>query len=295
MRICVIGKSGQIASALAEEAQNVEIIRLGRPDFDLASSSFSGQAIINFAPQILINAAAYTAVDRAEYEQERATAINNRAAARLSSIAASIEIPIIHLSTDYVFDGLKVTPYCEADVPSPINFYGRSKLAGERAVRDANPRHIILRTAWVYSHTGRNFVRTMLDRAVQDDFRVVSDQFGNPTYATDVARAILAISKRVTSEPYNKALYGVFHSTAGSDTSWAGFAEAIFAARARRGGARVRVRPIATSEYPTTARRPANSRLDCSHLCNIYALTLPAWPDGLERCMNAICGEPNGK
>ena len=232
MRICVIGKSGQVASALAEEGRGHTLVHLGRPELDLATMTDASRLIEAAGPDVLINAAAHTAVDQAESEPELAMAINATATGLLGEITASLGIPIIHLSTDYVFDGTKPTPYSEMDEPCPVSAYGRSKLAGEVALARANRRHVTLRTAWVYAHSGKNFVRTMLRLSGQGELRVVSDQFGNPTYATDIARALLDISERMVGSPEDPSLYGTFHMSGRSDASWAGFAEAIFSAAA---------------------------------------------------------------
>lgn len=288
MRILVTGREGQVVSALAEEAAGFghEIVRLGRPDFDLARPDGMRAALEKHRPDIVVSAAAYTAVDQAETEPELAMAVNGTAPGVIAGAAAEFGLPIVHLSTDYVFDGLKPTPYLETDPTGPQGAYGRTKLAGEAAVAAANPRHVILRTAWVYAHGGKNFVRTMLRLAAdRPELRVVSDQLGCPTYATDLARAILALAGQLPARPAGDAGYGVFHASGTGDTSWAGFASAIFALSAAQGGPAARVIPIATADYPTPARRPANSRLDCNKLHAIYGLRQPHWHDGLQRCL----------
>lgn len=288
MRILVTGREGQVVSALAEQGlhHGHEIIRQGRPDFDLAAPDGVRAALEAHRPDVVVSAAAYTAVDQAESEPELATAVNGRAPGMIAAAAAEFGLPIIHLSTDYVFDGLKPTPYVETDATGPQGVYGRSKLAGEHAVAEANPRHVILRTAWVYAHGGKNFVRTMLRLAAdRPELRVVSDQFGCPTYATDLARAILGIAGHLPGGEAGGERFGVFHASGTGDTSWAGFATAIFELAAAQGRAASRVVPIATADYPTPARRPANSRLDCVKLQKVYGIRQPHWFDGLSRCL----------
>ena len=291
MRILVTGREGQVVSALAEEgpALGHEIIRLGRPDFDLAKPDGIRAALEAHRPDVVVSAAAYTAVDQAESEPDLAMAVNGTGPGIVAAAAAERGLPIIHLSTDYVFDGTKPTPYLETDATGPQSAYGRTKLAGEIAVAAANPRHVILRTAWVYAHGGKNFVRTMLRLAAdRPELRVVSDQLGCPTYATDLARAILALSVQLPARPAGDEGYGVFHASGSGDTSWAGFASAIFELSAAQGGPAARVVPIATADYPTPARRPANSRLDCNKLHKVFGVRQPHWFDGLARCLDRL-------
>ncbi len=224
MRILVTGREGQVVSALAEQGPHHghEIIRLGRPDFDLAAPDGMRAALEAHCPDLVVSAAAYTAVDQAESEPELAMAVNGRAPGMIAAAAAEFRLPIIHLSTDYVFDGLKPTPYVETDATGPEGVYGQTKLAGERAVAEANPRHVILRTSWVYAHGGKNFVRTMLRLAAdRPELRVVSDQFGCPTYATDLACAILDIAGKLPGGQAGDERFGVFHASGTGDTSWA--------------------------------------------------------------------------
>lgn len=286
MRILVTGREGQVVSALGEEAGNHVILPVGRPKLDLANPVGLDALLAELAPDIVVSAAAYTAVDQAESEPDLAMAVNGVAPGLLAAAAARRNLPVIHLSTDYVFDGTKPTPYLETDPVGPQGVYGHTKLAGEQAVAAANPRHVILRTAWVYAHGGKNFVRTMLRLgADRPELRVVSDQLGCPTYATDLARAILAVAAQLPDRPAGDAGYGVFHASGSGDTSWAGFASAIFDRAAAAGARPVRVVPIATADYPTPARRPANSRLDCNKLNHVYGVGQPHWFDGLSRCL----------
>lgn len=294
MRILVTGREGQVALALAEEGQTLghEIIRLGRPEFDLAKPEGIRAALEAHRPDVVVSAAAYTAVDQAESEPDLAMRVNGFAPGIIAAAAAALGLPIIHLSTDYVFDGAKPTPYLETDPTGPQGAYGKTKLAGELAVAAANPRHVILRTAWVYAHGGKNFVRTMLRLAAdRPELRVVSDQLGCPTYATDLARTILSVAGQLAVRPAGDAGYGVFHASGTGDTSWAGFASAIFEIAAAQGLPASRVVPIATADYPTPARRPANSRLDCSRLHSVCGVRQPHWFDGLSRCLSRLAKE----
>lgn len=288
MKICVTGTQGQVSTALQELAMQagIAVHCLGRPAFDLGLPDNAEAALAAMQPDVLISAAAYTAVDLAESHAEEAYRVNAAGPAALARASGNLGIPILHLSTDYVFDGLKRTPYLETDLTGPCSVYGASKLEGESAVAAGNPRHVILRTAWVYSHTGKNFLRTMLRVAETNPVvRVVSDQFGCPTYATDLAAALIAMARQVVVKAAGDPAYGTFHMAGRGDTSWAGFAGAIFALAAKAGHASARVVPISTSDYPTPARRPENSRLDCSKLADVFGIELPHWHDGTERCL----------
>ena len=290
MRILVTGRQGQVAGALAGLAgarpAGIEVAALGRPELDIADRASVERALARFSPDIVVNAAAYTAVDKAEAEEDAAFSVNAHGAANVAAAAAAAGLPVIHLSTDYVFSGDGDRPYREDDPTGPQGAYGRSKLAGEEAVRAANPAHAILRTSWVYAPFGHNFARTMLRLAEDRDVvRVVADQHGAPTYAPDIAGGILAVAKAALAEPQVDRWRGTFHMTAAGTTTWAGFAEAVFSASAARGGPSARVEPIATADYPTPARRPANSRLDNSRFRATFAHALPDWHDGVERCV----------
>lgn len=290
MRILVTGRQGQVAGALAglagERPAELEVAGLGRPELDITDRASVERAVAGFSPDIVVNAAAYTAVDKAEAEEEAAFAVNAHGAANVAAAAAAAGVPVIHLSTDYVFSGEGDRPWREDDRPGPQGAYGRSKLAGEEAVRAANPRHAILRTSWVYAPFGHNFARTMLRLAGdREAVRVVADQHGAPTYAPDIAGGILAVAKVALAEPQADRWRGIFHMTAAGETTWAGFAEAVFSASAARGGPSARVEPIATADYPTPARRPANSRLDNSRFRAAFAHALPDWRDGVDRCV----------
>ncbi len=292
MRILVTGREGQVVRALVKLASSrpeLVVVPVGRPDFDLTSPVSPLALFQGFRPDLIVNAAAYTAVDQAETEPDEARAANSRGAGLAAAAAASLNVSIIQISTDYVFAGDGEHPYRETDPVGPAGVYGASKLAGERAVAEANPNHAILRTAWVYAAEGKNFVRTMLRLAKsRDEVGVVADQVGNPTSAADIAEGIIKVAFNLVQRPDDHALRGTFHMTAAGETSWAGFAEAIFMEAERRGGPSAMVRPIATSDYPTPARRPANSRLDCRKLHQAHGVALPPWQDGLARCIETI-------
>ena len=290
MRILVTGREGQVARALLNAAGgDVLIDALGRPEVDVTNRVSIDRAISRFSPEILVNAAAYTAVDKAETDEASAFAVNGQGAGNAAAAAATAGIPIIHVSTDYVFSGDKEDPYREEEPTRPINVYGRSKLAGEQAVAAANPAHAILRTAWVYAPWGSNFVRTMLRLAAdRDTVRVVADQRGAPTYAPDIAEGILTVARNALGDANGEAWRGIFHMTAAGATSWAGFAEAIFSASAAHGAPTSRVEPITTAEYPTRARRPAYSLLDNAKFRGTFGHALPDWREGVQRCVAAI-------
>jgi dTDP-4-dehydrorhamnose reductase len=288
MRILVAGASGQLARALLDAAKDRhEVTALGRPTLDLKDPSSIDRAVAATNPEAIVNAGAYTAVDKAESEEAEATAVN-AGSGYLARAAAERGIPFLHVSTDYVFDGTSPRPYRENDPVAPLGAYGRSKLAAERAVAEADPKALTLRTAWVYHHEGANFVRTMLRLAEsRDEINVVADQIGSPTYAADLAGALLRLAE-IRSADGQAGPGGVYHLAGSGETSWAGFAQAIFAGAAKRGLKAARVNPIPTSGYPTPAARPANSRLDCSSIERAYGVRLPDWQEALERCLNAI-------
>jgi dTDP-4-dehydrorhamnose reductase len=291
MRLLVTGTTGQVARALAERgpAHGVGIALVGRPTLDLTRPSSVRPAIQASGGDVIVNAAAYTSVDQAETDPHIADAVNGAGAGFVAEAAAALGIPIIHLSTDYVFDGGSDNPYRETDAVCPLGAYGRSKLAGENAVLAAASDSAILRTAWVYSPFGRNFVTTMLRlAATREDVSVVGDQHGSPTCAQDVADGIIQVCRNLLAHPDNPTLRGVFHMTGAGAATWAEFAKAIFAFSERRGGPSARVRVITTKEYPTAARRPANSRLDNAKLMAIHGVQLPLWRTSLATCVGRI-------
>lgn len=280
MRVVVTGREGQVVQSLIERAAGTEavIIPLGRPVLDLSAPDTVGPAIRAARPDVVINAAAYTAVDKAEAEPDLAEAINGRGAGAVAQAAAALGVPVVHVSTDYVFSGELDRPYVEDDAVGPLSAYGRSKLMGERAVAAATDNHAIVRTAWVYSPFGKNFLKTMLTLAQSRDvLSVVADQHGAPTSALDLADALLTVARNLVDAPTDAAVRGVFHATGAGFTTWAAFAEAIFESAQRRGAKGADVRPIPATEYPLPAKRPANSRLVCDRLAHLHGARLPDW------------------
>jgi dTDP-4-dehydrorhamnose reductase len=285
--ILVTGGSGQVATALAEAGGDaVQVV--GRPAFDFDRPATLDAAFRAAAPWLVVNAAAYTAVDAAEDDRDAAYRANRDGPATLAGLCVEAGIPFIHISTDYVFDGAKGAPYVETDPTSPTGVYGASKLAGEESVLAAGGKAIILRTAWVYSWTGRNFVRTMLRLgAERDRLRVVADQRGCPTTAADLADAILAIARRLRAG-WRDDYAGIFHAAGGGETTWHGLAVATFEEAARHGARPPAVEPISTTEYPTKAKRPADSRLNCDKLARVFGARLPPWRPSLARVIDRV-------
>jgi dTDP-4-dehydrorhamnose reductase len=296
LRIVVTGWTGQIVRAMLERVPaGVEIVALRRPDLDLAIPKTVAPTLRAARPDVIVNAAAYTAVDQAESEPDLAMRVNGEAAGEAARAAAALGIPVIQISTDYVFDGALDRPYCEDDPVNPVSAYGRSKLAGELAVAAATENHAILRTAWVYSPFGRNFVRTMLGLgATRDEVAVVADQIGCPTSALDIAEAVIGVARNLLERPNDASLRGTFHMCGQGETNWAGLAEALFADAAARGRKPVAVRPITTAEYPTPARRPANSRLDCGKLDAVHGIALPNWRGSVTDCVDRLIAAEQG-
>lgn len=284
MKLVVTGVTGQVALSLVERAPpGVTVIPLGRPTLDLADPAGIAPALAGLGADLVVNAAAYTAVDKAETDRDAAFAVNATGAGAVALAARTLGLPLIHLSTDYVFDGAGPAPYVETDRPGPTGVYGASKLAGEAAVAAAHPGAVIARTAWVYSPFGSNFVKTMLRlAATRDELGVVADQIGNPTSALDIADGVLKMAANLLARPGDPDLSGLFHMTASGEASWADFAERIFAASAVAGGPAARVRRIATADYPTPARRPANSRLGCARLAAVHGVRLPDWRSAVD-------------
>ncbi|MEW6629955.1 MAG: dTDP-4-dehydrorhamnose reductase [Pseudomonadota bacterium] len=286
MRIAVTGREGQVAASLIEVARGhggVDIVPVGRPALDLARPDTIFTALEAARPDIVVSAAAYTAVDQAEDEKDLAFAVNATGAGKVAEAAARLGVPVIHLSTDYVFDGAKDGAYVETDQTAPLGVYGASKLAGEQAVVAANPRHLILRTAWVYSPFGRNFVKTMLRLAGErEEVSVVADQWGSPTSALDLADAILHAAARLRDDR-SFAAFGVYHVAGAGETNWSGFARHVLDTSRMLGGPYARVRDIATAEYPTKAKRPANSRLSSAKFKAEFGWMAPEWQESVER------------
>ncbi|WP_435656776.1 dTDP-4-dehydrorhamnose reductase [Brucella pituitosa] len=291
MKILVTGREGQVVQSLLEKASqqpNLQVIALGRPELDLTKPETVRSAIEALKPDLVVSAAAYTAVDLAEDERELAFAVNATGAEAVAEAAEACGVPIIHLSTDYVFAGDAEEPYVEADIIGPRSVYGSSKLEGERLVALANPRHIILRTAWVYSPFGKNFVKTMLRLAeTRDGLSVVSDQKGNPTSALDIADAIIQVVDHLAATPDFSA-YGVYHLVGTGDTNWSDLARAIFSESAKLGGPIATVTDIATADYPTRAARPANSRLSTAKFQKVFNWSAPHWQSSLRNVVTRL-------
>lgn len=278
MTVLVFGQSGQVAQALARFSG---VRCLSRVEADLYDGAALRQAIADHAPRAVINAAAYTAVDRAESEPELAQAVNAIAPGIMAQACADAGIPFVHISTDYVFDGSGEAPWRE-DVPTgPLGVYGASKLAGEEAVRAAGGQAIILRTAWVFSATGQNFVKTMLRLSeTHETLRIVADQWGGPTPAAEIARTCVTLTEALCGG----APGGTYHYAGAPATTWAGFAREIFA----QAGRATRVEEILSAEYPTPAQRPLNSRLDCAKLRSDFGITPPDWRTGLAAVLKEL-------
>lgn len=292
MRIYVFGTEGQVARSLREAAiedSEISVVCGARPSVDVLRPDTIERALVAFEPDLVINPAAYTAVDRAETDPDSAYAINRDGASNVASIAMRLGIPVIHFSTDYVFDGTKNDRYVETDKTGPAGVYGRSKLDGELAVAAANDRHIILRTSWVYAPFGSNFVRTMLRLASDGKrLRVIDDQIGCPTYAPDIANATLTIARKVLSSGWQTKWGGVTHLAGPDEVTWCTFARRIMRISKSKGVPGVPVDAITSAEYAAVAARPANSRLDCDRLSSVFDLRLPALDASLESCLERL-------
>ena len=274
--LLVFGQSGQVAQELARLAPGARF--LGRDQADLTDPGACAAAIRDHRPAAVINAAAYTAVDRAESDAETARLVNAEAPAAMAQAAAEMGVPFLHISTDYVFDGSGDAPWRETDATGPLGVYGETKLAGERGVAAAGGNWAVLRTSWVFSAHGANFVKTMLRLAdARDALSIVADQTGGPTPAAAIAEALLVMARAMQSDRYS----GICHFSGAPDVSWAGFASEIFA----RAGRQVAVTQIATADYPTPARRPLNSRLDCSRIMADFGIARPDWRKGLDQVL----------
>lgn len=282
--VLVFGRTGQVARELQHLAvvQALDLHSLGRDAVDLAQPGACAAAIHAHRPRAVINAAAYKAVDRAEKEESLASAINGAAPAEMAVACAALNIPLVHISTDYVFPGTGHSPWAPGDATVPINAYGRSKLAGEVGIRASSATHAILRTTWVFSACGANFVETMLRLSdTRDQISVVDDQIGGPTPARAIAATCLAIAQQLQDAP-GKA--GTYHFSGAPDSSWCSFARAIFTTAGRP----TRVQGIPTSAYPTPAARPLNSCLDCRTTTTVFGLPRPDWQAGLKECLTEL-------
>lgn len=287
MKILLLGQHGQLSRELQLSlGQQAELSVLGSVQLDLSQPEQLRRQLQTLQPDLIVNAAAHTAVDRAESEPELAFAINAVAPGILAERAAELGVPLIHYSTDYVFDGGKPAPYTEQDAPNPLNAYGRSKLAGEQAIQTVGGAHLILRTSWVYSLHGSNFLLSM-QRLLQerDNLNVVADQIGAPTWAGSIARATGQLIEHWRAG--RPGPWGIYHLTSLGETSWHGFAGAIAEQLRAQGKHACEPTPIPSSAYPTPARRPLNSRLDCSRLQHDWAIQLPTWQQALADCLAA--------
>lgn len=286
--ILVFGGGGQLGQELSRSAahRNIALTALPRSEVDIADAAQVNAAIRRYKPDVVVNAAAYTNVDQAEDDYETALRANAQGPAVLAAACHAADMPLVHVSTDYVFDGTKPEPYVETDAIAPIGAYGRSKAEGEAAVRAAAAKHLIIRTAWVYGEFGKNFLKTVVRLASErDELRIVADQHGCPTSTAGLASAILSIAPRLQSE---NTPWGTYHFSGTGVTSWHGFAEWIVAAQARHTNRKPKVVPITTADYPTRATRPANSALDCSLFQRAFGITPEAWTIDSERVTNAL-------
>ena len=279
--ILVTGGAGQVATALSH-FHDVRVT--GRPAFDFDRPDTIEAVFEAAAPSLVVNAAAWTAVDAAESDPDGARRANADGPALLARLCAAGSVPLIHLSTEYLFECGKCELYTEEDVPSPTGVYGATKLAGEQAVLDSGATAAVLRTSWVYSPTGKNFVKTMLNAALKTDrLRVVGDQRGNPTAAADIAAAVMEVGRQLRPETA-----GVYHLAGTGETTWHGLAVATFEVAERHGRVRPAVEAITTADWPTPARRPADSRLDCTKLARVFGVRLPFWRDSLQRTVDEL-------
>jgi dTDP-4-dehydrorhamnose reductase len=280
--ILVFGKTGQVATELQSFK---DVIAIGRDQADLSRPSTCAEAIQRYKPRAVINAAAYTAVDKAESEEGLANTINGDAPGAMASACAELDIPLVHISTDYVFDGTGIKPWSVTDTSNPQNAYGRSKLKGEKAIKASGCLYAILRTSWVVSSHGNNFVKTMLRLSeTRDRITVVDDQIGGPTCARDIAQTCLSIAEQLIQDPSKS---GIYHYSGQPNVSWCQFANAIF----EQMDCKTSANPIPTTEYPTPALRPLNSRLDCEAIQKTFGITRPFWRDGLVEILRHLEGE----
>ena len=287
MKALILGSSGQVAHALKTSATYDQAIALGRPDIDLTDAESVRAAIAAHRPDVVINAAAYTAVDKAESEAEAAFALNRDGPATAAKAAYEAGAAFLHLSTDFVFDGTKEGAWLEDDTTNPLGVYGQSKLDGELAVADAHPQAITVRLSWVYGAHGANFAKTMLRLAAdRAEIGVVDDQRGRPTAAEDIAPALWALARGLVA--MGESPHRLYHLGPQGDASWADFAAAIMAASQKAGGPSAVIKRITTADYPTPAARPANSVLDCTRIAQDWGLTLPQWEESCEKVVAEI-------
>ena len=286
--ILVTGGNGQLATSLLETGDE-RIRRVGRPEFDFDQPDTIEEVFEAYLPSIVVNAAAHTAVDLAEKEPEASARANHTGPQRLAELCAEAGIPLIHVSTDYVYDGRKGAPYVETDPTAPGGVYGRTKREGEEAVLAANPQTIILRTSWVFSPYGKNFIKTMLGAQLKTNkLKVVADQHGSPTSAPDLAQAIMAIIRRIETVGFDPSWAGIYHASNSGTTTWHGLATATFEEAERHGRIMPEVAAITTADWPTPAARPADTRLDCEKLERVFGVRLPDWRPSLARTVDEV-------
>lgn len=289
MKIFITGANGQVGTELTRQATDLgwQVMAVDRDQLDIADANAVERLVSEFTPDVVINAAAYTAVDRAESEKDAAYAVNRDGPANLAGACEALGIPLIHYSTDYVFDGSKADAYVEEDSVAPLGVYGESKLAGENAVLDGCTKHLILRTSWVFSAHGGNFVKTMLRLgAEREELGVVADQFGKPTSAAEIARVTLELLSNKTQ------VWGIYHLAQPVVTSWHGFAKTVFGEASEQGMDLMikQVNPIMTSDYPTPARRPTNSELNCEKLESVFGVSIRPWRESLAEVIKELKG-----
>jgi dTDP-4-dehydrorhamnose reductase len=294
LRILLTGRDGQVGRELSRSLAKLgDVTATGRDELDLTSDYAIGDVVHEVRPQLIVNAAAYTAVDKAESEPDFAHRVNAEAVETLAAAAKSVGAAVIHYSTDYVFDGTKETAYVESDRPHPLSVYGKSKLDGEKALAAAGIPYLILRTSWVYGAEGKNFLLTILRLAMErPELHVVNDQFGAPTWSRDIANATATIAERWHHEKFARAKSGIYHMTAAGKTSWFGFAEEAVRLRAKSATAEgttfARLIAIPSSDYPTPAERPKNSQLNCARVAREFDCSLPEWKTSVAAVMRAL-------
>ena len=288
--ILVVGRSGRLARALMEEAERAgfSVRALGRPELDIEDPDSVRRAVAAQSPRAIINAAGNVVLDDAERQPERAFALNRDGAAHLAEAAARAGIPFVHVSSDYVFDGNKTTPYVEDDPTDPLSVHGRSKVAGEMAVLAAHPSAVVVRTSWVFGPHGTNFVTAMLRLAEkQEAVRVVADQYGTPTAGVDLADALLNITAQLLNKDTTQH-GGIYHVAGSGETTWLGLAQAIFSGWARRGRRVPRIEAISLADWPGPGKRPRYSSLGCGKVASRFGIRLPPWQESLEACLDRL-------
>jgi dTDP-4-dehydrorhamnose reductase len=291
MKILITGAQGQVGKELVSIAnqRGFDVIAAGRAELDITKLKNIESYVEVHQPDLVINAAAYTAVDKAEEEQYIAYAINRNGVANLAAVSKEKNIPLLHISTDYVFDGAKSEAYSENDAVSPLGIYGISKWQGEEAIRQTLSQHIILRVAWVFGAQGNNFVKTMLRLAKdRDELNVVADQFGRPSPAKYIAKTLIALAEQYQKEKMLE--WGTYHYCGDEKVSWCGFAEEIFKQAKEQGLIKkeIKVNAITTAEYPTPAKRPKNSMLDCQKIKNTFGIEMPSWKESLNQVLTEL-------